>query len=49
MITESFDNATEEILKARKNEDAKNVDACILTFSNEILQYVLEVFACTKI
>ena len=49
MITESFDNATEEILKARKKEDAKTVDACILTFSNEILQYVLEVFDCTKI
>ena len=49
MITESFDSSTEEIVKARKNEDAKKVDACILTFSNEILQYVLEAFDCTKI
>ena len=27
----------------------KKVDACILTFSNEILQYVLEAYDCTKI
>lgn len=49
MITESFDNKTEEILKAWKKEDIKKVDACILTFSNEILQYVLEAYDCTKI
>ena len=49
MITDSFDNKTEEILKPWKKEDAKKVDACILTFSNEILQYVLEVYDCTKI
>ena len=42
MITDSFDNKTEEIIKVWKNEDAKKVDACILTFSNEIFQYVLE-------
>ena len=35
MITDSFDNKTEEILKPWKKEDAKKVDACILTFSNE--------------
>ena len=49
MITDSFDNKTEEILKPWKKEDAKMVDACILTFSNEILQYVLEAYDCTKI
>ena len=49
MITDSFDNKTEEILKPWKKEDAKKVDACILTFSNEILQYVLEAYDCTKI
>ena len=38
MITDSFDNKTEEIIKVCKNEDAKKVDACILTFSNEIFQ-----------
>lgn len=49
MITDSFDNKTEEIIKVWKKEDAKKVDACILTFSNEILQYVLEEYDCTKI
>ncbi len=49
MITNSFDNKTEEIIKVCKNEDAKKVDACILTFSNEIFQYVLEAFDCAKI
>ena len=49
MITGSFDNATEAIRKPYKNEEAKKVDACILTFSNEILQYVLEAYDCTKI
>ena len=49
MITETFDNNTEEIIKVQRNENAKAVDACILTFSNEILQYVLEAYNCTKI
>ena len=49
MITDSFDNKTEEILKPWKKKDAKKVDACILIFSNEILQYVLEAYDCTKI
>ena len=49
MITEAFDNTTEAILKGHVNENARKVDACILTFSNEILQYVLEAFECTKI
>ncbi len=49
MITDSFDNRTEEIIKVWRNENAKKVDACILTFSHEILQYVLEQYECTKI
>jgi len=49
MITDSFDNRTEEIIRIRRNENAKKVDACIVTFSREILQYVLERYDCTKI
>ena len=49
MITDTFDNQTEEIIKVWRNENAKKVDACILTFSNNILQYVLERFDCEKI
>ena len=49
MITEAFDNQSEEIIKVWKNENAKKVDACILTFSHEILKYVLEQYDCEKI
>ena len=42
MITDTFDNITEEIIKVYRNEDAKKVDVCILTFSHVILKYVLE-------
>ena len=49
MITDTFDSATEEIVKVWRNENAKKVDACILTFSREILLYVLERFDCVKI
>ena len=49
MITESFDNRTEEIIKVWRNENAEKVDACLLTFSNEILQSVLEQYDCRKI
>ena len=49
MITDSFDNNTEEIIRVWRNENAKKVDACILTFSHEILQYVLEQYDCLKI
>lgn len=46
MITDTFDGASEEIIKVWRNEEAKKVDACILTFSHEILQSVLERFDC---
>ena len=49
MITETFDNMTEEIIKVIRNENAIKIDACILTFSHVILNYVLENFECTKL
>ena len=49
MITDAFDSKTEEIIKVWRNENAKKVDACIVTFSGEILRYVLEQYGCTKI
>ena len=42
MITDSFENLTEEIIKVTRNENATKVDACILTFSHVVLKYVLE-------
>lgn len=49
MITDTFDNVTEEIIKVHRNKDAKKVDVCILTFSHVILKYVLENYECSKI
>ena len=49
MITDTFDNSSEEIIKVSRNNNAVKVDACILTFSHVILEYVLENFQCTKI
>ena len=39
MITDTFENLTEEIIKVQRNENAIKVDACILTFSHVILKY----------
>ena len=44
MITDTFDNLSEEIIKVNRNDNAVKVDACILTFSHVILKYVLENF-----
>ncbi len=49
MITDTFDNKTEEIIKVWRNGEAKKVDVCIVTFSCEILKYVLEQYECEKI
>lgn len=49
MITDTFENLTEEIIKVHRNESAPKVDACILTFSHMILKYVLENYECAKI
>lgn len=49
MITDTFDNLSEEIIKVSRNDNAVKADACILTFSHVILKYVLENFQCKKI
>ena len=49
MITDTFENISEEIIKATRNDNAIKVDACILTFSHVILKYVLENYECKKI
>ena len=49
MITDTFENLTEEIIKVHRAENAIKVDACILTFSHVILKYVLENFECQKL
>lgn len=49
MITDTFENLTEEIIKVQRNENAIKVDACILTFSHVILKYILENFQCKKL
>jgi len=49
MITDSFDRATEEIIKVTRNENAPAADACIVTFSRQILESVLENYECSQI
>lgn len=49
MIVDTFDQKTEEIIKVWRNEDAPRVDACIVTFSGEILRYVLENYECLQV
>jgi len=49
MIINSFDSVTEEIIKVNRNPDAKKADVCIVTFSREILNYVLDNFECALI
>lgn len=46
MITDTFDNLSEEIIKVNRNDNAIKVDACILTFSNVIMEYILENYEC---
>ena len=48
MITDTFENLTEEIIKVRRAENAIQVDACILTFSHVIIKYVMQKFECQK-
>ncbi len=42
MITEAFDNQSEAIINPGVKEDAVEVDACIITFSDKIEKYVVE-------
>lgn len=49
MITDSFDDKSEAKINPKYNENAPKVDACIVTFSNIIEQYVLTNYECEKI
>ena len=49
MITDSFDNQSKAIINPSVNENAPKVDACILTFSNVIEEFVLKNYACRQI
>lgn len=49
MITDSFDNKSKAIINPYVNENAPQVDACILTFSRKIERAVLQNYDCRKI
>lgn len=49
MIINAFDNKSEAMINPKKKENAIRVDACIITFSNIIEQYVLNNYNCVKI
>jgi len=49
MITDSFDNQSKAIINPMINENAPEVDACILTFSNKIEEFVLANYECKQI
>ena len=49
MITDAFDNVTPAIINPEGNPDAVVVDACIITFSYKIEEYVLSRFKPTQI
>lgn len=49
MITESFDNATEAIIKRERDPMAPEVETCIITFSQRIESFVLENYPVKEI
>ena len=49
MITGSFDDKTPAKLNPDLTANAPKVDACIITFSRRIEQYVLENYPCTQL
>lgn len=49
MITDTFDNQSKAIRTPYINENAPQVDACILTFSHEIEAFVLANYDCKEI
>ena len=49
MITDSFDNQSEAIINPIINENAPKVDACIVTFSNVVEEFVIKNYNCKPI
>lgn len=49
MITDSFDDRSKAIIEPFVNENAPEVDACIVTFSYKIERAVLQKYNCTQI
>lgn len=49
VIINSFDDKSEAIINPKRKEHAIKVDACIITFSNIIEQYILDNYNCVKI
>ena len=49
MITETFDNKSNAIINPSRHEDAPKVDACIMTFSYKVEEFVLENYECETI
>ena len=49
MITGSFDDKTQAKLNPDLTANAPKVEACIITFSKRIEQYVLENYPCTQL
>ena len=49
MITDSFDDRSDAKINPQINEDAPQVDACILTFSHEIEAFDLHHYDCKQI
>lgn len=49
MITDSFDSKSAAIINPRIKENAPQVDACILTFSHVIEEFVLANYDCRQV
>lgn len=49
MLTETFDNRSQAIISPHRKENAPKVDACILTFSYMIEEFVLANYECDQI
>ena len=49
MITETFDNRSQAIIHPHCKESAPKVDACIMTFSYKIEEFVLANYECRRI
>lgn len=49
MITDTFDNLSPAIINPQMNENAPEVDACILTFSHVIEKFALANYDCRQI